>query len=193
MLDAFPNLEVNVEWVPGHHGIEGNDIADTLARRGSSEEPTCIGYATAAFVLNTHRKTLRDSWQHAWEADPNRQRRSDFRTANHIPPSINPTEHFVSPSRKTFSPLMQCRTGYAHIGSYYNYFEIPEPMLCGCGAFQTRNHILLYCTIHTEHHQLLRDNRGSIKLPKALGTPKGTLRVAAFIEATNAFDKAPEA
>lgn len=191
VLDAFPNLEVNIEWVPGHHGIEGNDTADALAKRGSSAagEPARIGYSTAAFVLNTHRKTLRESWQHEWEADPRRHRRSDFRAANHIPPSTKPTERFISLSRKTFSRLIQCRKGHAHIGSYYDYFDIPEPMLCGCGAFQSRNHILLYCALHTEHRHLLR----SIKLPKALGTPKGALRVAAFIEATNALDKALDA
>lgn len=70
VLDAFPELEVNIEWVPGHHGIEGNDTADTLAKRGSSEEPTRLGYSTAAFVMNTHRKTLRESWQHEWDANP---------------------------------------------------------------------------------------------------------------------------
>lgn len=66
-------------------------------------------------------------------------------------------------------------------------------MLCECGAFQTRNHILLYCALHTNHRHLLQDKNGLIELPKALGTHEGTLRVAAFIEATNAFDKAPDA
>lgn len=40
---------------------------------------------------------------------------------------------------------------------------------------------------------MLEDNNGTIKLQKTLGTPKGALRLAAFIEATNAFDKTLEA
>lgn len=193
ILDAFPNLEVNIEWVPGHHGIEGNNTADTLAKRGSSDEPARAGYSSAAFVLNAHRKTLRSSWQHEWEAHPSRQRRSHFKIANHIPPTTNPTERFSSLSRKTFSRLIQCRTGHTHVGSYYDYFEILEPRLCECGAFQTRNHILLYCNLLEDHRYLLRDDNNTIELQKILGPPKGITRLATFLETTNAFDKTHEA
>ncbi|KAF8310308.1 hypothetical protein DL93DRAFT_2040188, partial [Clavulina sp. PMI_390] len=34
ILDRYPHVRINIEWVPGHHNIAGNEIADTLAKRG---------------------------------------------------------------------------------------------------------------------------------------------------------------
>lgn len=174
---------------PGHHGINGNDIADELAKKGSADEPSRPGFATAAFVLNSHRKKLREQWREEWETNKNSRHRSDFRTANHIPPSVNPSNHFCILDRKSFSRVFQCRTGHAHIGSYYDYFEILEPRQCGCGAFQTRNHILMRCDLYAAHRHILRDDKGNLVMQKILGTPKGILRLAEFISATGAFSK----
>ena len=37
ILDAHPDLLIDISWVPGHHNIHGNDIADGLAKRGCSD------------------------------------------------------------------------------------------------------------------------------------------------------------
>lgn len=190
ILDPYPDLSINVKWVPGHHNISGNNIADKLAKKGSADEPSRPDFATAAFVLNTHRKRLREKWCEEWETDKNNRHHSDFRTANQTPPTINPSKHFCTLDRKTSSRVFQCRTGHAHIGSYYDYFEILEPR--GCGAFQTRNHILLRCNLYAEHRHLLRDDKGNLDIQKILGTPKGILRLAEFISATGAFSKPNE-
>ncbi|KAF9510004.1 hypothetical protein BS47DRAFT_1300777, partial [Hydnum rufescens UP504] len=90
--------------------------------------------------------------------------------------------------RKTFSRLIQCRTGHAHIRSYYVKFE-PEDRRCQCGEpVQTRNHILYECRIfHDERHLL---GHGEERQPRyLLGTIDGIERLASFIKATPAFTK----
>jgi ribonuclease HI len=193
ILDAYPEIKIEISWVPGHHDIPGNDIADRLAKRGSTDIPLRPGYKTAAFAGNMSRRDLRDSWHRVWEADANRHRRSDFSIANKMPPSTNPSKRLRELDRKTFSRVFQCRTGHAHIGSYYKYFEIQEPKTCACGAMlQTRKHILLECTVHEEHHHILTDANGATRLEDILATAKGIERLARFITATGAYDKPPE-
>ncbi|KAF8299657.1 hypothetical protein DL93DRAFT_2029984, partial [Clavulina sp. PMI_390] len=33
ILDCHPSMKITIEWVPGHHNILGNEMADTLAKR----------------------------------------------------------------------------------------------------------------------------------------------------------------
>ncbi|KAF9519371.1 hypothetical protein BS47DRAFT_1280097, partial [Hydnum rufescens UP504] len=57
--------------------------------------------------------------------------------------------------RKTFSRLIQCRTGHAHIGSYYVKFVPDEDRRCQCGEpTQTRDHILYECPIFNDERHL---------------------------------------
>jgi len=136
ILDANPELKIDISWVPGHHDIPGNDIADRLAKRGSMDVPIQPGFKSAAFAGNMNRRDLRDRWRRAWETAANR--RSDFHIANKLQPSINPSKRLRNLDHKVFSCVFQCRTGHAHIGSYYDYFEIQEPKSCSCrSALQT--------------------------------------------------------
>ena len=134
ILDTRPDLKIIISWVPGRHNITGNDTADELAKKGSSDALICPGYVTAAYAGNICRRALRERWQHEWRQDTSHQRHSDFRIANKLAPTINPPKRFKEPDQKSFSRVIQCRTGHAHIGSYYDYFEIIEPKSCICGA-----------------------------------------------------------
>ncbi|KAF8289135.1 hypothetical protein DL93DRAFT_2123290, partial [Clavulina sp. PMI_390] len=88
---------------------------------------------------------------------------------------------------KILARVLQCRTGHAFIGSYYDYFNIPEPTLCPCGAFQTRNHILPNCPRFDDFRPILKDKKGRIDLEDLLGTSKGCKRLIRFIKFTRAF------
>ncbi|KAF8297422.1 hypothetical protein DL93DRAFT_2068233, partial [Clavulina sp. PMI_390] len=112
-----------------------------------------------------------------------------FRAANSFPPTTRPTKRLITLPPKSFARLIQCRTRHAHIGSYYECLHIPEPHACLCGAFQTRNHVLLQCPLHTRYRHLLKDDKGEIKLQDILGTPKGCKRLVCFIRASRVFEK----
>ena len=42
---------VNINWIPGHQGFEGNEQADKLAKEGSKKSPTLTTYNKIPFRL----------------------------------------------------------------------------------------------------------------------------------------------
>ena len=49
------NNNVNINWIPGHQGYEGNEIADKLAKDGSKKTPSSTTYNKIPFKL-LHKK-----------------------------------------------------------------------------------------------------------------------------------------
>ena len=118
---------------------------------------------------------------------------SGFTLANRIPPSLHTTERFWSLKHRTFSHLIQCRRGHAHIGEYYRHFVPSESQSCACGAeLQTRTHILKECRIHSRHRHLLGQGRNS-QVRRLLGTTRGIQKLALFIKRSKAMEKQPKA
>ena len=89
------------------------------------------------------------------------------------------------PDRKTFSRLIQCRTGHAHFGEYYKKFVPTEDLGCGCGL-RTREHVLKECGIHARHRLAIEQGRHS-QSGRLMGTVKGIRKLTTF---TGAFEKA---
>ena len=93
--------------------------------------------------------------------------------------------------RETFSRVFQCRTGHAHIGSYYRRFLAEENTECPCGdaTIQTREHILRECTLHDTHRSLLLNDERELNIEELVGSEKGIDRLADFLEKSNAYTK----
>ena len=115
--------------------------------------------------------------------------RSQFHIADRIPPSTKPTERMRTLDRLTFSRIIQCRTGHAHIGEYYQRFVPSEDKNCQCrNTLQTREHVLFHCKAHKKHrHHLGTGRKRSIEA--LLGSKRGIRRLARFIKASRAYDK----
>jgi hypothetical protein len=192
LLDKNPRLTVELTWVPGHNNIHGNETADNLAKRGASGQPIAPRHISAAFASNTYKRELRERWQGIWNARPISNNMFDFSIANTRAPTTQPSKHFRELKRKTFSRVIQCQTGHAHLGSYYQHMGIVEPVSCPCRArIQSRLHILLDCKSHTTHRHLLADKNNVISINSILGSTEGIQRLAAFIAASHAFEKPP--
>jgi ribonuclease HI len=62
--------KLELRWVPGHNGVEGNELADTLAREGFSTTPigpiTHILRRQTANTAQENQKLLKISSVSAW-------------------------------------------------------------------------------------------------------------------------------
>ncbi|PBK80462.1 hypothetical protein ARMGADRAFT_949655, partial [Armillaria gallica] len=89
-----------------------------------------------------------------------------------------------------FGRLIQCRTGHAHVGEYYELFNIPEATDCECGErLQTREHIIRTCPRYSGYQQILREGSQNLIMCDLLGTTEGIEAVASFLAESGAFTK----
>ena len=131
-----------------------------------------------------------EAWKFRWTNAPNPPQ-SGFHHANKIPLSLQPTERFRKTDRKTFSRLVQCRTGHAHTGEYYRKFVPMESTECPCGTnLQTREHIVKSCRLFYRHRHILGTGQHA-QMGRLMGTIKGIRKLITFIKRSGAFDKPP--
>jgi hypothetical protein len=90
----------------------------------------------------------------------------------------------------TFSCLIQCRTNHGYTGEYRRRFLPQEDPSCPCSKeFQSREHIIVHCTLHEHTRRRLRKVSRDIWLPTILGTKQGITALTAFLIETTAFTR----
>ncbi|PWI64413.1 hypothetical protein PCL_10481 [Purpureocillium lilacinum] len=65
--DCSATASVEVRWVPGHQGIEGNEEADRLAKEGAALPPNSNKPPTLAGVRRLARTKVNEQFSHWWE------------------------------------------------------------------------------------------------------------------------------
>ena len=68
-LNGNGQATIEVSWVPGHMGIEGNDRADELAKEATNLEPA-IETTTIARLHRQLRERLKTEWISEWANKP---------------------------------------------------------------------------------------------------------------------------
>jgi hypothetical protein len=189
-LLAFPNIQVELVWVPGHKGITGNERADTIAKAAVTKQP--IIHSTISWAREKAKTHALKAWQNYWATRPHTNLSA---VALRGPPSYQLApfhRHFDGP-RSVHTRIIQTITGHGFRGDYYARFVPSESTACPCGEepMQTRDHILAECPLHEPHRHLLRDASRALDTPFLLGTTSGLEALSRFINASQAFSKAP--
>ena len=193
LLTLFPQARVEVQWVPGHKGIAGNERADELAKEAVALEPPAFR-STITWAREKARKRTIKTWQKEWLARPHQNLSS---IALRLPPSdkLHPIHKNFLGNRESHARLIQAVTGHGFFGEYYARFVPSQSTACPCGEapVQTREHILVECPLYEDHRHYLRAASRSLSLPHILGTADGLKAMAKFISNTRAFSKSTTA
>ena len=170
-------LQSWISWCPSHSGLTRNEEADDRAKLGARLTPPDPNHKTQSYVAGLHKREMQEAWRHRWMNTPNHPC-SGFTLANNLPLSLHTTERFQTLDHQTFSCLIQCRTGHAHISDYYWWFIPSETQNCTSSAtIQTKFHVLKECRRNSKHRHLLGQGRHS-QVGRLMGTIKGIQKLA---------------
>ncbi len=132
-------ITVNISWTPGHAGIRGNEIADSLAKAGATEAQNTDeeeGITSYTDIKAAAKKSCMIKWQRQWDASDRGRRLHSFR------PSIDYKMKHTFHSRECEKAITQLRTGYSVLNSYKSKCGLVETGDCLCGEEETESHYL---------------------------------------------------
>ena len=139
-LLAHYNIEIFLQWIPGHSGVHGNEKADVLAKQGSSrEQPTKP--TNMQTVRQIMRNNIKEEWLNRWTAGSTGRAMYREMTAPKKKDSINCL------NRRDQCTIFQWRTTHARVNAHLNRTDPLHPPLCRhcSGPQETTHHLLLEC------------------------------------------------
>src|SRR5438034_3732965 len=62
------NIQMQLEWVPGHINIKGNELADKAAKKGTKLQRTAIeSYISIAYIRRKIKESALFDWINIWQ------------------------------------------------------------------------------------------------------------------------------
>ena len=121
--------KITFQWVKSHIGIQGNELADTLAKCGTTD--VLLSQADSpALSLNSTRALLQgkfdDHWTARWQARP------DCRQTKQWFPSVDKhqSQRLMHLDRDTLSIMVQLITGHNHLRRHSALVDPDEESEC---------------------------------------------------------------
>ena len=186
-----PKLEI--VWIPGHHGIDGNECADDEAKRAATD-PTLSQPFNHRPLKSTQaqhiKRTAKNQWQKEWTENSTTAAQLRAISRRHGAMS-GPKLYNNIASRSTCARLAQLRTGHCGLNKYLHRFGKTQSPFCNCGyGKETVEHFLLECGNYKEQRKLLRKNvgTGKMKLNRLLGDTSIIKHTMEYIRTTGRLD-----
>jgi ribonuclease HI len=192
-------LRIHFEWVPGHMGIEGNELADTHAKMASEgntstreDLPRILGERLPASIsaLKAWRKrTILQCWHKEWSQSPCFDKMSRI---DAMMPNWKTYRMLSSLPQHATSIIIQLHTGHVSLNLFLKKIKAEDLALCKrCCEPKTVAHYLKHCKRFMAQRARLRHAAGkaSNSIPRLLGDPKIIPATLRYIQDTARFDK----
>jgi ribonuclease HI len=158
---------ITLQWIPGHHGINGNEKADTIAKNASTGAYRTISIPTSiAIFKQQHLQKITTKWASEYE-----QCRSRSHVAEQLPTRSQINTIYSDLTLRQSSIIAQYRSGHTDLNSTKMRFYPPthpkhQSQCRCCGAsVETREHVLFDCPtlddLRKDLHQSMIEHLGA--------------------------------
>lgn len=150
LLDTYPQTRITLEWIPGHSGIHGNDVADIQASAAARFKTNTTSWpASIRYMRETTSNRALASWNHAIRREAATQC-SPAHTALAWAPSTKPKGPMTLTKfpRSVIARAYQAMTAHGLFGHYFQRHASRKNFRrrCTCGHLpETPKHLLLAC------------------------------------------------
>lgn len=192
---------LEIRWIPGHEGVEGNETADEAAKEAAGGEtsakhtlPKSLQQklpANVAAIKQTQNTKIKATARKMWKLS--RRARKAEKLGLDLPSDkylklVNKLDRWQA------SLLTQIRTEHIPLNAYLHRIgKIDRPNCPACGALtETVKHYLLECPAHGHERWLLRraasrKRMGMMKF--ALATEEGVKELVKYVNGTERFSR----
>ena len=185
----YMHMYVEIIWIPGHAEIEGNECADTEAKRAATDLTLSrphnykpLRSARARYIKEAAKKR----WHTVWS--------ENTRTAAALRcimkgkyAKAGPALYNEMANRSDAARIAQLRTGHCGLNRYLHRFGIKNSPYCQCGyGKETVEHYLLECRNFREQRRKLRSEvgTGKMRVGRLLGDPKIIKHTVEYLKET---------
>lgn len=160
--------EIILCWIPSHIGIQGNEIADRLAKEAllTPQYDDTIPYSDLKMYVQLYTRKL---WQRQWNEEIDNKLHS-------IKPILGENQESNSTFRKDESVWSRIRIGHTHLTQSHILKGENQPLCNYCNCTLTVKHILLDCTHYNITRYRYYHNIQSMKELFDTVSPKKILR-----------------
>ena len=156
---------LKLQWIPGHCQVHGNEVADSLAKEGSSYEQI-----EEDLTLEESKTIIKDNRTEKWRK---------------AQPGSNKSNPYFLLDRRSPTILFRLRTGHNRLSSHmHRKFNIGESGTCPCGeAPETTEHVLQACVKHKDARAAVWPAETTLKT-KLYGSKQDLRNTIEFINIT---------
>ena len=142
--------QIALRWVKAHAGTRGNEMADTLAKKATTNGSITESYTKipkSVVIRQLEEESVR-KWQRSWT-----QTTKGSMTKEYFPDIEGRLQMKLTPTGNLTTKL----TGHGNIKIYLHRFHISGEQTCPCGeGDQTTDHIIYDCARLKEERDILR-------------------------------------
>src|SRR5208282_2283107 len=166
-----------ITWIPGHSEINGNERADTEAKKAALDSKTSRPFKYKPLKsarLQYIKKSIKEQWSKAWN-----EHIQTSKALRHLTKQkgvrTGPKLYNSLPNRNTVATVIQLRTGHCKLNKYLHSIDARYSPHCECGyGKETVEHYLLECNKYKDQRKQIRLElrKGRITVGKLLGDPQ---------------------
>ncbi|MCG8034496.1 MAG: reverse transcriptase-like protein [Candidatus Thiodiazotropha taylori] len=182
-------INLNIDWIPSHCNVQGNELADSLAKEALTRGKELDYLPTPHEVYSLIKASIKQEWARIW--------RDHHGLRHSICQSLPPKLVQYSDSRKLDRIYTRLRLGVNGLNAHNTFYGEADPLCGHCGGIECIKHYLTECPAHGEARGEMKAQltalgfQGELSVVSLLDLKTQEMRdsLFCFIEKTNYLDK----